>query len=125
MIPITQDRVGENGTCFRACVCSILELPQSQVPDFQAEGESFLDQLAEFLAPLGLYYVQLDANDPALRVMFKHGVIHTTIEGVSPRGGQHACVARNGVMVWDPHPFDGTGRGLAKVETYGLFCARL
>jgi hypothetical protein len=64
-------------------------------------------------------------DDPMLKVMFRHGETYTTIEGISPRGGQHACVALNGRLIWDPHPEDQTGRGLVKAEVYGLLCARM
>jgi len=47
------------------------------------------------------------------------------IEGKSPRGGLHAVVGRNGKIVHDPHPQDGTGRGLVRIDNFGLICARM
>lgn len=60
-----------------------------------------------------------------LDVMFSYGEIWHTIEGLSPRGGQHAVVGNQGKMRFDPHPQDGTGRGLVDVDAYGLLCARM
>ena len=118
MKPITQSRVGESGTCFRACIASILNLAEDQVTDFDkgrngpASEEEYWKNVQGFLAPYGLKYrrVPLSAKPSGWG----------TIEGVSPRGGLHACVAYDGQLVHDPHPQDGTGRGLAEPRYYGL-----
>ena len=130
MTEVTQTRTGKtNGNCFAACLASILELPLTSIPDFSGAGEGWLKQVADFLEPMGLLYVQVDADaaesDPILKIMFGRGETFHTVEGVSPRGGQHACVGRNGVIVFDPHPQDGTGRGLKKIETFGFLVARM
>lgn len=111
MKPVTQSRTGANGTCFRACLASILELPENRVTDFTGDGEEFFAQVDEFLAPYGLRYrrVPLSAKPAG----------YSTIEGMSPREGLHACVAYNGLLVHDPHPLDGTGRGLLEPYYYG------
>ena len=124
MIPVTQTRTGADGNCFAACLASILEIPLRSVPDF-GDGDDFLEQAADFLAKHGLYYVQIPPNDAAFAAMCGAGDIFHTIEGTSPRGGQHAVVGLNGEMVWDPHPEDGTGRGLVSVECFGLLCDRM
>ncbi len=117
MKPVTQSRVGEDGTCFRACIASILEVPESRVPDFGSASEDeerWWDDIQSWLAKRGLSYsrVPVDGVRP---------IGYTTIEGVSPRGGLHACVAYNGELVHDPHPQDGTGRGLVEPRYYGVF----
>lgn len=116
MMPVTQSRVGEDGTCFRACIASILEVPEKRVPDFGAFGndESWWDDIQDWLAKAGLEYkrIPIDGAKP---------VGYSTIEGISPRGGMHACVAYNGKLVHDPHPQDGTGRGLVEPMFYGVF----
>lgn len=116
MIPITQDRVGEDGNCLSACLASILEVPLQTVPDFAAETETdeeFLSAVDAWLAKKGLRYRQVALGDAA-------PVGWHTVEGLSPRGGQHACVAKNGALMWDPHPRDGTGRGLVRAERWGV-----
>jgi len=116
VIPITQTRTGENGNCVSACLASILELPLQLVPDFAAETDSddeFFAAVDKWLASKGLCYRHWPIGGPA-------PVGWHTIEGTSPRGGQHAVVAQNGKPVWDPHPEDGTGRGLVKPKWYGM-----
>lgn len=126
MIPQMQSRTGKNGRCLNACLASILEIPEAQVPDFGKDWEA---DVAKFLATFGLYYVQIPKDDSLLKVMFNpaHGEVWSTIEGISHRGGPHACVARNGELVWDPHPvgLDGSQPGLKSVENYGLLCSRM
>lgn len=111
MTPVTQSRVGLDGTCFRACLASILNLKESQVPDFGEEG--WMEEANDFLSKHGLRYrrVPVTSTKP-------DG--YSTIEGISPRGGLHACVAKDGELVHDPHPQDGTGRGLVEPRYYGL-----
>lgn len=116
MKPVTQSRVGEDGTCFRACVASILEVPEERVPDFGAFGneECWWNDIQDWLGKAGMQYrrVPVDGTKPSG---------YSTIEGVSPRGGLHACVALDGKLIHDPHPQDGTGRGLVEPRWYGLF----
>ena len=121
MVPLTQTRTGKHGTCFQTALASILELPLNSVPDFQGEGNDWLDQVARFLEPMGLAYVQIDVDDPILEIMFKHGETYSTIEGMSPNDLPHACVALNGELVWDPDP---RKVGLKTVECFGLLFSR-
>ena len=124
MDPVTQSKTGKkNGNCLSACFASLLELPLSSVPDFG--GVNWLAEVARFLEPFGLAYIQVPADTPALKAIFDAGEMYCTIEGISPRGGPHACVAKCGKLVWDPHPQDGTGRGLARVKSYGLLVSRM
>lgn len=110
MIPQTQSRVGSNGRCFNACLASILELKERQVPDFPDKG--FRQAVDDFLAPFGLVYRRTSKSVAPFG--------YHTIEGISPRGGLHAVVGKDGKVVHDPHPQDGTGRGLVTVEYYGV-----
>lgn len=106
MIPQTQSRVGPHGRCFPACLASILELPEAAVPGYE-------DGVYGWLARRGLRYETVPVDAPA-------PVGWHIIEGLSPRGGQHAIVGLNGQPAWDPHPQDGTGRGLKVPERWGL-----
>jgi hypothetical protein len=113
VIPQYQSRTGADGTCFRTCLAAIFNLREVQVPDFTGDGEEFFAQVDDYLATRGLTYrrVPVGGAKPSG---------YSTVEGVSPRGGLHACVAKDGVLVWDPHPQDGTGRGLVEPRYYGL-----
>lgn len=114
---IVQSRTGEDGTCFRACVASIVGVPEKRIPDFGEGGndECWWTDVQSWLGWAGLEYVRtpIDGAKP---------VGYSTIEGVSPRGGMHACVALDGELIWDPHPIeDGTGQGLVEPRYYGVF----
>jgi hypothetical protein len=116
MIPVVQSRTGEDGTCFRACVASILEVPEGAVPDFGASGDddAWWQDIQDWLGKAGYSYRRAPVSGA-------RPVGWSTIEGISPRGGMHACVAKDGELVHDPHPRDGTGRGLVEPRYYGLF----
>lgn len=114
MQPVTQSRVGKNGRCLNACVASLLEIPEASVPDFS--DEEWNRELDDFLAPYGLYYRHVSTSVAPLG--------YHIIEGLSPRGGLHAVVGLDGAVVWDPHPQDGTGRGLVRTDRYGLLIRR-
>jgi hypothetical protein len=109
---VEQSSVGADGTCMRAALASIFGLRERDVPDFQGD-----DQPADvnaWLNPLGWSYrrAPVDGRKP-------DG--WSTIEGVSPRGGLHACVAKDGELAWDPHPAAlGDGQGLVEPRWYGL-----
>ena len=109
MKSVTQSKVGAHGRCFPACVASILEVPEASVPGYEDTPDVY-----QWLAKRGLEYrqVPIDGN-PA-------PVGYHIIEGISPRGGQHAVVGLDGKIVHDPHPQDGTGRGLVKPEHWGM-----
>jgi hypothetical protein len=111
MTPVVQSRIGNRGTCFRAALASILNLREDQVPDFpQANQDPGVNR---FLAKYGLRYEQRPITDPAPAGW-------GTVEGTSPRGGEHACVRYGGKLVWDPHPQDSTGQGLVEKKTWGV-----
>lgn len=113
MKPTTQTRTGSDGNCFAACLASILD---TELPEFGIDvpEEIFWKNVDAWLASRGYTYKQVPydpANPP-------EG--WSTIEGTSPRGGQHACVAYNGELVWDPHPLDGSRHGLVEPKVWGL-----
>lgn len=107
MKPVTQTRVGSpNGNCFAAAIASIMERP---LTEFDGAHEDTVDQ---YLRPYGYKYVELPSNGDS-------PLGYHIISGTSPRGGEHAVVGYNGKTVHDPHPQDGTGRGLVSISGYG------
>ena len=125
MLPVMQSRTGANGNCMEASLASLLELPLDAVPDLGTNAQ-WLPRLADFLSGRGLYYILVAPLDPEeqhiLTPMFARGDVYHIIEGISPRGGPHACVGCNGELVHDPHP---GGHGLAKVDGFGFIGVRL
>jgi len=109
----TQSRTGETGTCFRTCIASLLDLKESQVPDWpEANQDPGVDK---WLAKRGLKYEEVPVSNHGVRPAGYYFAL-----GLSPRGGQHAVIMKDGKLVMDPHPQDGTGRGLVKVESWGV-----
>src|SRR6202042_3817547 len=92
-------------------IASILPLGENQVPDFS--DDNWYDEANDFLAHYGLSYRRVPVG-------MTKPTGYSTIEGVSPRGGLHACVAFNGELVHDPHMPDDTGNGLVEPRYYGL-----
>jgi hypothetical protein len=111
MIPQTQSRTGEYGRCFPACIASLLDLKEWEVPDLD---NTDYGQVDDFLGPYGYYYREIAPGVPP--------VGYHVIIGTSPRGGSHAVVGLDGELIFDPHPQDGTGKGLKKVTAYGILC---
>jgi len=111
LIPVIQSRVGENGTCFRASIASLLELPESKIPDWPKANED--SGVNPWLVERGLRYSEVPASDPP-------PVGYHLALGKSPRGGEHAVVMEDGELVHDPHPEDGTGQGLVDADRWGV-----
>jgi hypothetical protein len=127
MKPVKQDKFGPRvGNCFEACIASILEIPLHEVPDFGGD-DVFEANLARFLAKRNLIYVLVNGPDAMesemLAHMFAQGDVYHVLEGISPRGGPHACVGLNGRLAFDPH---GSGmEGLWKTDGWGFLLKRL
>ncbi len=120
MIPVVQSRTGKhNGTCFRAALASILEIGEQDVPDFGGDDPDervYWGRVDDWLAGRGLRYKQVPIIKGAAPPLGWH-----TIEGLSPRGGNHAVVGYNGKFVHDPHPvWDDPRRGLVEPRAWGL-----
>jgi hypothetical protein len=111
MRPVYQSRTGEDGRCMSACVASILELPEAAVPDFLDGDQAKL--VNQFTHKHGLHYRRVPLSQPP-------DGWHT-VEGVSPRGGMHAIIGRDGRQAFDPHRPDGTGNGIVEPMYYGEF----
>ena len=107
MQPVQQTRTGSTGNCFAACIASLLEIPLKLVDGLHE------DTINGFLKRYGLHYHEIKASKN-----FPQGKY--IVCGRSPRGGLHACIGEGGKIIFDPHPKDGTGRGLVTVNTFGL-----
>ena len=113
MIPRVQSRIGKRGRCLNACIASILEIPEASVPDFPA-SDDYIADIDRFLAPFGVVYKQRPITEPPPKG-------HHMIEGISPRGGMHAVVGKDGKFVHDPHPgWYDPRRGLVKPLRWGV-----
>jgi hypothetical protein len=109
---------GQHGDCLSAVLASLLHLPIESIPVFSNE-DTWVKELNTWLYPFGLAYFLLDNLAEALEVYGIHGLWHD-VSGNTTRSTdvEHACVAHDGVMMFDPHP-DETG--LTKVTSYGIF----
>jgi hypothetical protein len=107
MIPVMQlnrhdPKNGVIGDCFRACICSLLEIEDIwNVPNFVKDPE-WPNQLYEYLKSRGYTLWWSERHKPP-----KH-VEYYIVQGVSPRGVNHSVIFKDGKMVHDPHP-DGGG----------------
>ena len=96
---------GQIGDCFRACICSLLELPIEKVPHFVLLPEA--DWWKRFV-------VYMEAQ--GYKVFCGFGAWSEPIEkvyfyiatGTSPRGFLHSVIYSQGNLIHDPHP-DGGG----------------
>lgn len=100
MKPVDQTRFGDpDGNCLAACVASLLDLKLDEVPIPGTEG--WLEELAEWLAPRGMWPLLL-TRCTRDHLVHLHG--YAIVSGPSVRGLMHATVWRCGEMVHDPHP---------------------
>jgi hypothetical protein len=117
-----QSRTGLTGNCWSACAASLLEIPLHAVPEFPQDDEEWLEAVQRWLMPLGMFYLEIPADDPMLEFVFRCGFTWHFMVGISERGGPHACVGFCGQLNHDPHP---GGRGLEKLEKYGFLVSRM
>lgn len=125
MKPISMQSVGD---CWRACLATILEVEYDQVPYMGDMGddpktyEDWFEKTLAFLETFGLSYIEFQLGD--------EGDEHRrrTLRGYHMVIGQsrlypeykHACVGKDGEIVWDPNPREGAGI-VPGTETYGVF----
>ena len=103
MKPVMQKNIhnpeqGIIGDCYRACICSLLEISDEDVENF-VENPNYPMNVVEFLRIKGLRLC--------------HGIespVHTEfyiVCGVSPRDVRHSVIYSKGKLVHDPHPSGG------------------
>lgn len=138
MTPVDQTchhdpETGNVGDCFRCCIATLLDLPAADVPHFYAycadpekreDGEPGLAALQAFLAPRGLYYVEIACREEDYPAHAARLACHYVLSGQSPRGFPHCVVAHGGVQVHDPNP---SRLGVRSLDGFYLvgFLARL
>jgi hypothetical protein len=109
MIRVDQTMFGHpGGNCYSACLASLLEMPCSDVPYFMGGVEEsdgrWAQRVAAWLKPLALYPMFFNIVDPEKyerEKLWPKG--YFILCGRSSRG-DHAVVAREGMIVHDPHP---------------------
>lgn len=120
MKPVYQDKFGHGGSCFTACIASILEVNLKDIPNFVEFEDKWMLKLWEYLKPLGLDYSTYDfqcrSYDPPKRIPSGYHII----SGYAPRGYCHAVVGFRGQFVHDPFP---NGGGLITVHSWGFIHA--
>lgn len=113
---------GKHGNCFSAVIASLLHLPIEIIPTF-CSRETWVRDVNAWLRPYGMCYIplRLELGDYKewLTSLGIDDLWHEIV-GPSPRSVDvnHACVASNGAVVFDPHPSDA---GLKQITSIGLF----
>jgi hypothetical protein len=100
MRPVYQTVIhGEStkGNCLRASLASIFELDIDDIPKFELMDKSAWKKA--FVLWLDSMGVELHEQESSPQDNQFHLMI-----GESPRGVLHCVVAKNGVMIHDPHP---------------------
>lgn len=111
---------GLHGNCLSAVLASLLHLPIEDVPLF-ITPETWVKDLNAWLRPFGLAYCMVEDFDCHIDAYGIEGLWHE-VSGNTSRSKDvtHACVAKDGEFVFDPHPDD---TGLTKITCHGFFIA--
>lgn len=109
---------GRHGNCLSAVLASLLHLPIEDVPLF-IKPNTWVAELNEWLYPFGLAYCMVENFDCYIDAYGIKGLWHE-ISGNTNRSidVSHACVAKDGEIVFDPHPDDTK---LTEITCYGFF----
>ena len=110
MIPIDQTKLhssNQNGNCLAASLASILELPLSNIPEFENMGKEWWPKMVRWLESIGFYLIRWD-EEVVLPGYY-------LVMGVSPRfkNLNHQVIYKNGELVHDPHP---SRAGVTKIK---------
>jgi hypothetical protein len=117
MIPVDQTLFGyPGGNCLNACLASILECSLDEIPEMDATTHdgSWWGIMQRALQDRGLTAIYYVPNGEYCGAPFAHIAPpgYHLVTGDSPRGTLddkgnvigHVCVAKDGVIVHDPHP---------------------
>lgn len=105
----TDDKIGQVGNCFSACLASLLDLSIDQVPHFASHGENWFIVFYHFIKDTefefnGTWHIP---NNPQWKDF--NGIDgYSIVGGGSPRGikNGHAVIYKDGEPFFDPHPDD-------------------
>ena len=111
---------GLHGNCLSAVIAALLHMPIENVPLFIVPG-TWVKDLNTWLRQFGLAYCMVEDFDCHIDAYGIEGLWHE-VSGNTSRSKDvtHACVAKDGVMVFDPHPENS---GLTKITCHGFFIA--
>lgn len=110
MIPVDQLHQTEEdpkGDCLAACVASILEVPLTEVPDFdETHGKHWWSGLCEWLVPMGLMPSLPVRYGPRRAPRYHPGPFIGMVESrvVKGAGALHAVVCVGEAVAHDPNP---------------------
>jgi hypothetical protein len=110
---------GKHGNCFSAVLASLLHLPIESVPVFSGPYPTWQQEVNVWLRQFGLAFVQMGDFENWCSTYGISGC-YSEIGGKTARHTDvsHACVGRDGAVIFDPHPDD---TGLTEVESAGVF----
>jgi len=103
MKPIMQKNMhkpedGIIGDCYRACICSLLEIDDVDIPNF-VEDKNYPLNVVEFLRTKG-FRMGNSIEEPK-------DMEYYMVFGMSPRGFRHSVIYSKGKLVHDPNPEGG------------------
>lgn len=111
MIPIKQKNLhnpekGIIGDCYRACICSLLEISDEGVENF-VENPDYPMNVVHFLKQHGMRMYH--------SITYPEGQEYCIVNGLSPRGVRHSVIYNKYGIVHDPHPDNS---GINKPDLY-------
>ena len=111
---------GHIGNCLSAVLASLLHVPIEDIPLF-VDPDTWTSELNAWLRPLGLGYLVVEGAAGYIDDLGIKGMWHD-VTGKTGRSKDvlHSCVARDGALVFDPHP---DASGLTKITHHGIFIA--
>lgn len=96
------------GDCLRACICSLLEISDKDMPNF-VEYEDYIQKIYDFFRMNNLNYIICSSDKEP------EDVDYYMVWGTSPRGVKHSVIYKQSKLVHDPHP---KGGGVTDIYAY-------
>lgn len=120
MRPVTQTVDYPSGDCFRACLCSLLELPIEAIPNFQEnEGEKFEELYRKFNDDSKYRMVSITCENPEITLKGCMVIAH----GKSPgKDYNHSVIWQDGRIIHDPHE---SKKGIVKPELFTVLIKKI
>ena len=89
----------QNGNCLATAFASLLEIPISDVPEFEDMGTEWFVVMKKWLESIGFDLIEWREEEP------KYLMGYYMVAGKSPRGDfDHQVIHRAGKLAHDPHP---------------------